>query len=706
MPILRAVVCLLLLLCWGESLAQPSSSRPARGVPGPRPALAGSKELYQALDSVTQTDAKSVVAWICPHSLSLSKDGTFQLYAPKRAAPPPSAAACPTQPYQEQPSLAFCSGVLVTSQIVATSAACVERAKRICGGSFAGPGSTVRAIFGYAMESEGASLPPIPASDIFVPQRILKQTTGRAQNWMLVELNRPVGDRAVPLRLDKPRAGSSVQVIGHPQGLPSKVTTTPLITNDSALSFTVAPGVVGQSPGSPVFSTGSTAVAGIVASDPVSWNCPSGAACCQFSPKPGQGTSATIIRASAIAQALCAKGQTLCGTSCVDTTSDALHCGRCDKACALPHALSGCRTGGCRVTACEPGWADCDKVAANGCEVQLGTNSNCAACGNTCDLANANEACMGGSCQVVSCSAGFGNCDGKPANGCETPLGTINNCSACNARCEALPNTVPSCVEGGCQWSCKLGWSDCNNSPGCETAGNCAPTCSASLCDDSNACTVDACDTAGACTHTAVSCDDGNPCTQDTCSPTSGCNHSPQPGAACTSDSNACTNDVCDSTGTCTHPNLCNDGNACTTDTCDPATGCKNTPISCDDGNACTTDSCNPTTGCVRTNAPYNAPCPGNASNCTVGYCNGYGTCYQSSTCGGNRTCSGGDCVCSYPNQMCDGYCTDTKYDWGNCGFCGHQCQNNEYCSNGICRCTTTSPYSPLREECAIDPPL
>jgi len=705
MPLHRAVLCLFLVLCWGESLAQPSSSRPARGVPGARPALAETKELYQVLDSVTQTDARSVVAWICDHSLSVTQEGRFQLLVPPQQPLAPSTAACTTPPFQDQTSLAFCSGVLITPQIVATSATCLERAKTFCNGTFVGPDTRVRAVFGFAMQSGGTPPPSFPPSDVFIPQRIIKKTTGRGQNWALIELNRSVGDRAVPLRVEKSRTGSSVQVIGHPQGLPTKVTLTPVLGNGSPLTFTVAPGMVGQSPGSPVFSTGRSAVEGITVSDPVTWKCSPKDSCCQFSLQPGQGTSTTIIRGSTLAQALCAKGQTLCGTGCVDTTSNPAHCGRCDKACALPHALSTCSAGGCRVAACEPGWSDCDKVASNGCEVQLGTQSNCAACGQTCDLANADEACMGGSCQVVSCTTGYANCDSNPANGCEVRLGTTSNCLACGMQCAELPNTIPSCGAGGCEWTCKTGWSNCNDSAGCETSGACAPACSPAACDDQNACTVDACNAAGACTHTAVSCDDGNSCTQDTCNPSSGCVRTPQPGAACSSDGNACTQDLCGSDGTCHHQYMCDDGKACTNDTCDPAIGCRNTAKTCqDDGNACTAELCNASTGlCDKTNVAAGTPCP-SIAGCYRGTCNGNGYCSQNWLCTGDETCSGGNCTCVYPDERCgpNQICTDTNSDRFNCGGCGYQCSSDRYCDNGNCRCRTTptptlttGPYTP-----------
>jgi hypothetical protein len=62
--------------------------------------------------------------------------------------------------------------------------------------------------------------------------------------------------------------------------------------------------------------------------------------------------------------------------------------------------------------------------AANGCETSLRTLTDCGMCRRTCDLAGASESCATGACVVVACSAGFGDCDGDPGDGCE-PLSTF-----------------------------------------------------------------------------------------------------------------------------------------------------------------------------------------------------------------------------------------------------------------------------------------
>ncbi len=56
--------------------------------------------------------------------------------------------------------------------------------------------------------------------------------------------------------------------------------------------------------------------------------------------------------------------------------------------------------------------------------------------GSSCRLDNAAGICTGGVCGSPSCSAGFGNCDGKASNGCEDTLSSdANNCGACGNAC-------------------------------------------------------------------------------------------------------------------------------------------------------------------------------------------------------------------------------------------------------------------------------
>jgi hypothetical protein len=195
----------------------------------------------------------------------------------------------------------------------------------------------------------------------------------------------------------------------------------------------------------------------------------------------------------------CSAGRTLCGTSCVDPDTHVGHCGGCGMACMLANATPLCRGGACEIQACDPMWDDCDSTGSTGCEADLTADGSCGACGVTCSFPNATASCSGsGTCAIDSCVVGFDDCDGDPANGCETTLGTDSACGACGDACPAGDScdggTCVSCPAAcTCLDRCGTGGASCDCTSGCcrsECDGDCDATCSGMT----TMCAVDAVD--------------------------------------------------------------------------------------------------------------------------------------------------------------------------------------------------------------------
>jgi hypothetical protein len=152
--------------------------------------------------------------------------------------------------------------------------------------------------------------------------------------------------------------------------------------------------------------------------------------------------------------------------------SDAANCGGCGMPCGGPHEAGACQGGKCQAGTCDPPWGDCDKVLGNGCETNLAVDpASCTACGMSCNLPSAVSACANG-CYIAACDFGFDDCDVNQSNGCETSvLADPNNCGGCGKLCNGLPNAAANCVSGNCVLgACNAGFENCNGDPadGCE----------------------------------------------------------------------------------------------------------------------------------------------------------------------------------------------------------------------------------------------
>ena len=160
----------------------------------------------------------------------------------------------------------------------------------------------------------------------------------------------------------------------------------------------------------------------------------------------------------------------------------------CGCTCSLPHAITACEAGSCSILQCSPGWADCNGNSTDGCEINLATSvGNCGGCGIACSFPNASAICNG-QCLISTCDAFYDDCNGNTADGCETyTKNDASNCGACNNVC-SLPHTgQEGCSSGNCVvLTCSSGWGDCDgvDANGCERSlstmsdcGSCGHDC-------------------------------------------------------------------------------------------------------------------------------------------------------------------------------------------------------------------------------------
>lgn len=187
-----------------------------------------------------------------------------------------------------------------------------------------------------------------------------------------------------------------------------------------------------------------------------------------------------------------------CGSACTD-------CSALEADASLHIDVIGCAVEdpdavtvdfGCRIALCDAGYADCDGVAANGCEVVVGADDadNCGACGvadpdytpatapgdnssAVCtDRVNVEAAaCTGGLCEISGCAPLTGDCNGIGLDGCESTFGAD---FACGTTCDNIVNCATffqnadgSCAGTSCEMtSCDPGFINANSLTidGCE----------------------------------------------------------------------------------------------------------------------------------------------------------------------------------------------------------------------------------------------
>jgi hypothetical protein len=145
----------------------------------------------------------------------------------------------------------------------------------------------------------------------------------------------------------------------------------------------------------------------------------------------------------------CPGGWNCCASQCSNPTADTVNCGVCGNVCTVANGAAKCALRSCAIAACNPGWADCNGAYADGCETHTDNNVlNCGACNNACFIPRAMAMCIGGMCNIGVCLPPYGDCNRLVADGCETNLGSDNaNCGACGMACPSGKN----CVNGMCQ---------------------------------------------------------------------------------------------------------------------------------------------------------------------------------------------------------------------------------------------------------------
>jgi hypothetical protein len=147
----------------------------------------------------------------------------------------------------------------------------------------------------------------------------------------------------------------------------------------------------------------------------------------------------------------CAAGLKACNRRCESVGDPTVGCaGDGCSPCFVSHGTADCsaRTQDCAISTCNANYDDCNHTYGDGCEAALLNDPlNCGRCDNPCNgtVAHGKPGCASGRCVVGQCDSGWADCNGLAADGCET---------ACAPQ---VPGTVQTCTtsDAGTGWTCQ-----------------------------------------------------------------------------------------------------------------------------------------------------------------------------------------------------------------------------------------------------------
>lgn len=174
---------------------------------------------------------------------------------------------CPGEAFSQQSIGAMCSGFLVGEDVLITAGHCL---KLLGGMGYPTPDSVCKGfswVFNYAVDSRARDPRVGKTSDVYGCKSVVVATLNNAQDFAVIKLDRKVSGRA-PLKFretGKIADRTSLVVIGHPSGLPSKIAAgARVLQNREAATFVTNLDTFHGNSGSAVFDATTGQIEGIL----------------------------------------------------------------------------------------------------------------------------------------------------------------------------------------------------------------------------------------------------------------------------------------------------------------------------------------------------------------------------------------------------------------------------------------------------------
>lgn len=210
------------------------------------------QDLYQVTDPTLRDIADSTAAMIGNSSIKKNADGTLTVTARTFGS---EFNLCKSEPFYDQPSAAMCSASLVGEDLIATAGHCIDQYS--CqNNSF---------VFKYAMKDAKTMPLNFEADDVYGCKEVVAREKTANQDYALVRLDRKVrGHRVLSLAKKDVNVGDDIYVVGHPSGLPTKVSGGAQVRSLKTGFFMANLDTYGGNSGSAVFSSKTNEIVGIL----------------------------------------------------------------------------------------------------------------------------------------------------------------------------------------------------------------------------------------------------------------------------------------------------------------------------------------------------------------------------------------------------------------------------------------------------------
>lgn len=213
------------------------------------------QDVFESTNSKLVKLSRSTAAMIKTTNLKSIRSGEIEISASTME----SLGFCEKERFSKQISAANCSGFLVAPDILVTAGHCIKN-DYDCG--------SYKWVFDYKVDHAEQDAIMVSSSSVYSCKKIISRSLDQVtkDDFAVIELDRKVMDRA-PLKFrqrGKVALDSKVAVIGHPTGLPTKITDGAKVRSHNTKFFVANLDTYGGNSGSAVFNRKTFMVEGIL----------------------------------------------------------------------------------------------------------------------------------------------------------------------------------------------------------------------------------------------------------------------------------------------------------------------------------------------------------------------------------------------------------------------------------------------------------